>query len=320
MGTPAARSLALLSLLQTRRYWSGAELAERLDVSQRTVRRLVGGLRELGYPVDSEPGARGGYRLAAGAHMPPLILDDEEAVALFACLRAGAVVPIDGIESITVSLLAKLDQMLPGPLRRRVDDLRRSVDVLAAPVDAATIPAGSLSVLSRGCTDREEVRFPYVAGDGQETARLVRPYQLVAAGRRWYLVAWDVRRRDWRTFRVDRMGQPALAGVRFDPMELPADGAAEFLAERLRSLRPEHEATVVVHAPAAEVEATARWMQAELRSLGDDRTQLRLRAESDAWLASMIVMVAVAFDVELVEAPDEVRSRVTGAATRLLGA
>ncbi len=317
MTGPTARALSLLTLLQTRRHWKGAELAQRLDVSQRTVRRDVDRLRELGYPVDAEPGVDGGYRLAVGAHVPPLLLDDDEAIALVVGLRTAAGSAIEGIENTTVALMAKLDQILPDRLRRRVDALRQSVDVLSWSEAATTVPAGNLTTLSQGCRDREEVRFDYRRRDGEEMRRLVQPYQLVLAGRRWYLVAWDVRRQDWRTFRVDRMGAPSLAGANFEPRELPADSAATFVAEQIRTMPVDHAATLIVHANADDVAAVSRWFGVTPEVVTAKQCRLGLRADSADWLVSMIAIVATNFDIEIADAQDEVRDRVHDAAHRL---
>jgi len=185
---PTGRALQLLSLLQTHQFWPGGELAERLEVSARTLRRDVDRLRELGYPVDATPGVAGGYRLGAGAHMPPLVLDDDEAVAIAVGLRAAAGASIDGIEDTSVRALAKLEQVLPDRLRRRVNAVHSNVVALRWATNGPTVDSEALAVLAQACRDHEEVRFDYQRRDGDETRRLVQPHQLVSAGRRWYLV------------------------------------------------------------------------------------------------------------------------------------
>lgn len=229
--TPA-RLLNLLSLLQTLREWPGSELAERLSVTPRTIRRDVERLRDLGYPVQASRGASGGYRLAAGKAMPPLLLDDEEAVAIAVGLRTAAGSAVSGIEEASVRALAKLAQVLPARLRHRVSTL-----------GAATVPlpgAGQgvdpelLAVLAGAVAGPERLRFAYRAADGAESRRLVEPHRLVATGRRWYLVAYDNDREDWRIFRVDRMEAPLPTGVRVPPRELPAPDAAAYVATKLR--------------------------------------------------------------------------------------
>ena len=319
MSDPTARTLALLALLQTHRHWSGPELAERLGVSERTVRRDVERLRELGYPVDATPGVDGGYQLAAGAHLPPLLVDDDEAVALAVGLRAAAGAAIDGIEETTVRVMAKLEQILPDRLRRRVDALNSNVDVLRwAPRDQ--VPAASLALIAQACRDHEEVRFEYTRRDGDSARRLVRPHQLVSVGLRWYLVAWDVRRADWRTFRVDRMDELRLAGARFEPQPLPATSAAEFVAAGLSSATQQHSATVRVAGDPERVSAMTRWFGAQMVPIDGDTTRLRLGSDALEWLASMIAILATSFDVSVEAAPPEVYALLATAATRLAAA
>lgn len=320
MTDPTSRVLELLTLLQTHRHWKGQELADRLGVSERTVRRDVDRLRQLGYAVDAEPGSDGGYRLAVGAHVPPMMFDDDEAIALVVGLRSTAVAAIAGIEDTSVALLSKLDTILPDRLRRRVDALRTSVVMMGAAPSAITVSPDALAVLSQGCRDSEEVRFDYARRDGEESRRLVQPHQLVSAGRRWYLVAWDVRRGDWRTFRVDRMAQPVLAGARFVRREIPGGDAAEFVRAGLRLAITAAEATVVVHASTGEVDAVRRWLDADATALDESRSELVLRADSDEWLASMIAMLATYHRVELVAAGDAVRALLAATAKRLTAA
>lgn len=217
--TPA-RLLNLLSLLQTPREWPGSELAARLLVSARTIRRDVDRLRELGYPVEATKGAVGGYRLVAGSAMPPLLLDDEEAVAIAVGLRAGAGHAIEGVEEASVRALAKLEQVLPSRLRHRVSTLQNATIPLTRG-DGATVAPQTLTTLAGAVTGQERLRFGYRAGDGTESRRLVEPYRLVSTGMRWYLVAYDLGREDWRTFRVDRVSDPFATGARFGPRELP---------------------------------------------------------------------------------------------------
>lgn len=316
MSDPTARTLALLSLLQTHRHWTGADLATRLGVSERTVRRDVERLRELGYPVAAAPGVDGGYQLAAGAHLPPLLVDDDEAVALAVGLRAAAGAAIDGIEETTVRVMAKLEQILPDALRRRVDALNANVDVVRW-TPQQQVPSACLVLLASACRDHEEVRFEYTRRDGDEARRLVQPHQLVSIGHRWYLVAWDVRRADWRNFRVDRMDDLRLAGARFEPRPLPAASAAEFVSAGLRSVPRQYEAVVVVRGDPEEVGSTSRWMGARLAELGDGSARLRLGGEDVTWLAGMVAMLSTSFDVTVEEAPAEVHRRLAAASGRL---
>ncbi|MFI8435230.1 helix-turn-helix transcriptional regulator [Streptomyces sp. NPDC079020] len=219
--TPA-RLLNLLSLLQTPREWPGSELAERLDVSPRTIRRDIDRLRDLGYPVEASRGSVGGYRLVAGAAMPPLLLDDEEAVAIAVGLRAGAGHAIEGVDEASVRALAKLEQVLPSRLRHRVSALQHATVPLTRG-DGSLIDPHTLTTLASAATGQERLRFTYRKGDGTETKRQVEPYRLVSTGRRWYLVAYDLQREDWRTFRVDRVSEPFATGARFVPRPLPGE-------------------------------------------------------------------------------------------------
>lgn len=317
MADSTARTLALLSLLQTHRHWTGPELAARLEVSERTVRRDVDRLRDLGYPVDASPGVAGGYQLGAGAHLPPLLFDDDEAVALAIGLQVAAGAAVDGVEETAVRVMAKLEQILPDRLRRRVDALHTNVSVLRWAPTTPSVPSSTLVVLTQACRDHEEVRFDYRRRDGEESRRLVRPHQLVSAGRRWYLVAWDVRRDDWRTFRVDRMEGPSLAGARFEPLQLPTDDAAAFVADALSSAPRLHRAVVTLHADESAVTESVRWIDAEHEAIDDMHTRVTLATDSPIWLASMVAMLATSFDLDIDDAPDEVRERVAAASTRL---
>src|ERR687890_151216 len=209
--TTSSRLLTLLSLLQGRRDWPGGELAERLGVSGRTIRRDIGRLRGLGYPVESAPGPTGGYRLRAGTAMPPLLLDEDEAIAIAVGLRTAARASVTGIEETSIRALVKLEQVLPAHLRRRVTALGSAT--VAAPAGGPTVDPQHLTTIAAACRDAECIRFDYESRDGTATRREAEPHALVNLGRRWYLVAWDRRREDWRTFRVDRLDRPAAAGV-----------------------------------------------------------------------------------------------------------
>lgn len=234
---PTGRALHLLSLLQTHRLWSGADLAERLDVTERTVRRDVDRLRDLGYPVDATPGSDGGYRLAAGAHLPPLLFDDEEAVAVVVGLRMAAGAAVTGIEDSSVQALAKVEQALPDRLRRRVTALDDSiVSLQRTRDDRRTVDPAALSLLAATCRDHEEVRFDYQRPEGDHSKRLVEPHQLLSAGHLWYLIAWDLRRNDWRIFRLDRLSNVSRAGARFAPRDIPGGDAAAFLTASVASI------------------------------------------------------------------------------------
>jgi predicted DNA-binding transcriptional regulator YafY len=236
--------------------------------------------------------------------MPPLVLDDEEAVAIAVGLRAAAGASIDGIEDTSLRALAKLEQLLPDRLRRRVNAVHSNVVPLRwSGTDGPTVDPEVLAVLALGCRDHEQLRFEYQRRDGEATRRLVEPHQLVSAGRRWYLVAWDVRRDDWRTFRVDRLTGPQLAGVRFQSRPLPAVDAAEFVARSITAMPLPYEATVVVHGPVDDVAKVVRWADAEVEIIDERTCRARIRAESLEWLVSIVAMIAVDFDIEVNEPP-----------------
>jgi predicted DNA-binding transcriptional regulator YafY len=301
MATTGSRTLQLLSLLQTHRYWPGSELADRLEVSVRTLRRDVDRLRELGYPVDAARGVDGGYQLAAGASLPPLVVDDEEAVALAVGLRTAAQSGIAGIEDASVRALAKVVQVMPPRLRRRVEALR-SATVAGELRPGPSVDAGVLTTVAQACRDEERLDFVYVARDGRRTERRVEPHRLVSVGRRWYLVAYDLTRFDWRSFRLDRLAEPRPTGARFRPRTLPADDAADFVKASLGGLAP---ATLrieaIIHAPLAHVESTIGWwVQAE--AIDDGRTRIRMTADSTDW--ALFGLGAVEAPIEAVSPPE----------------
>ena len=319
MSDPTTRVLQLLNLMQTHRFWPGADLAERLGVSERTLRRDIERLRDLGYLVDATPGVAGGYRLAAGNHLPPLLLDDEEAIAIAVGLRAAAGASIEGIEEASVRAMAKLEQVLPDRLRRRVRALHTNVVSLrwTGPGDGAvSIDPETLALLSQTCRDHEQLQFDYRRRDGESSRRLTEPHQLVSAGRRWYLVAWDVRREDWRTFRLDRLSEPRRAGPRFVPRRLPATDAATFVSEGLHSMPTRHTAVVHVSGPIGPVRAATRYIGGEVEELAEDQCRVRLRADSIEWMAVTVAEIALAADVRL-EGEPELTDALTLIAARL---
>ncbi|HEV7973493.1 YafY family protein [Amycolatopsis sp.] len=246
----SARLLRLLSLLQMPREWPGSELAERLGVSGRTVRNDIERLRELGYPVDATRGSVGGYRLGAGAAMPPLLLDDEEAVAVAIGLRTAAEGTIAGIGETALRALAKLEQVLPSRLRRRVNALQTYTVPVPADRPGPSVGSDTLMTLTAACRDHETLRFDYRDHAGSSTSRIVEPFRLVSWGRRWYLVAWDTGRQDWRTFRVDRVEPRTPTGPRFTPREPPESDIAAYVSRRVSAAAWRHQARVTVHASA----------------------------------------------------------------------
>jgi predicted DNA-binding transcriptional regulator YafY len=297
MANPSARMLRLLSLLQTHRYWPGSELAGRLEVSERTLRRDIDRLRDLGYPVNASRGVAGGYQLRSGTHMPPLLLDDEEAVAIAVGLRTAATGALAGIEETSVQALTKVIQVMPPRLRRRVDALR-SYTVPAAPGRGPTVEAGALTTIAQACRDDERLRFGYTRRDGEQATRLVEPHRLVSLGRRWYLVAWDVERHDWRTFRVDRLTDPATTGARFRPRELPGGGdAAGFVRDRLAAVPTRHQVVVRVAAPADQVRRVVEpWGTVEPAE-DEAACILRMSVDELEWPAMVLAAVGAEFTI-----------------------
>lgn len=296
--------LRLLSLLQTHRYWQGQELAERLEVSPRTVRRDVDRLRDLGYPVDATRGIAGGYQLQAGASLPPLLLEDDEAVAIAVGLRTAAGGSVAGVEDASVSALTKIVQVMPQRLRRRVDALQDYT--VPALLPGPTIDAVVLSTLAQACRDSERVGFSYTRYDGTQARRQVEPHRLVSLGRRWYLVAWDLERHDWRSFRVDRLVEPELSGVPFRPRDLPANDAAEFVQAGIASRPTKYDVRVRVQAPSEDVQRVVRrW--GEVDRVDDTTCVLRMSVDDLDWPAMVVAAVGADF---VVESPDELSGYV----------
>jgi predicted DNA-binding transcriptional regulator YafY len=291
----SSRLLTLLSLLQARRDWPGRELAGRLEVSGRTIRRDVERLRGLGYPVESLTGPAGGYRLRAGTAMPPLLLDDDEAIAIAVGLRTAARASVTGIEETSVRALVKLEQVLPAHLRRRVRALQSATMTL--PAGGPTVDPQTLTVIAAACRDFECVRFAYRGRDGIASRREVEPHSLVNLGRRWYLAAWDRGRQDWRTFRVDRLDGPASTGVRFQPRELPAKDAAVYVSQSLSAAPYRYEARITLRAPAEAVRRKVPTYAGTLEPIDDQTCEYRTGDDDIGWLALRVAMLGVDFYV-----------------------
>jgi predicted DNA-binding transcriptional regulator YafY len=317
MGQTSSRLLELLSLLQGRRDWPGDELADRLEVSGRTIRRDIERLRQLGYPVDSLTGPAGGYRLRAGSAMPPLLLDDDEAIAIAVGLRTAARASVTGIEETAVRALVKLEQILPAHLRRRVAALSSATFTL--PVAGPTVDPQDLTAIAAACRDSECLRFGYRSRDGADSRREVEPHSLVNHGRRWYLVAWDRRRDDWRTFRIDRLAKPTSTGVRFAPRGLPAKNAGAYVEQSISGAPNRFEARVTLHAPADEIASRVSSNWGVLAPIDAHTCEYRTGDDDLRWLALRITMLDVDFEAheppELVEYL-QVLTRRLGRATR----
>ncbi|MBB5129614.1 helix-turn-helix transcriptional regulator [Streptomyces griseoloalbus] len=310
----SARLLRLLSLLQAHREWSGADLADRLGVSARTVRRDVDRLRELGYPVHASPGTGGGYQLGAGAELPPLLLDDEEAVAVAVGLRTAAGQGVEGIGETSVRALAKLEQVLPDRLRRRVGALNAfTVPMLRGPRADAVDPA-VLTELAHLCRDAERLRFEYRGHDGTPTRRTVEPHRLVCSERRWYLVAWDLDREDWRTFRADRITPRPPHGPRFVPREPPAEDLAAYVSRGVSTRVYASHAVIRLLVPLEEAAERISPTTGTLEAESPDSCLLRTGAAS---LDIMVIHVMLlGFEFEVLE-PVELIDAITAAHDRL---
>jgi predicted DNA-binding transcriptional regulator YafY len=312
MTETSSRLLTLLSLLQARRDWPGSELAHRLEVSGRTIRRDVERLRGLGYPVESLTGPAGGYRLRAGTAMPPLLLDDDEAIAIAVGLRTAARASVTGIEETSVRALVKLEQVLPAHLRRRVRALQSATMTL--PAGGPTVDPQTLTVIAAACRDFECVRFAYRGRDGVASRREVEPHSLVNLGRRWYLAAWDRGRQDWRTFRIDRLTGPASTGVRFTPRDLPAKDAAAYVSQSLSAAPNRYEARVTLHAPAEAICRNVPSYGGTIEPIDEQTCEYRTGDDDLGWLALRIAMIGVDFDVH---EPPELAEHLRQLARRL---
>ncbi|MGW5440407.1 helix-turn-helix transcriptional regulator [Nocardia asteroides] len=316
MTNAPARMLRLLSLLQNSRDWPGSDLAARLDVSRRTLRRDIDRLRDLGYPVSAVPGVGGGYRLEAGATIPPLLLDDEEAVAVAIGLRTAASGTVAGIEEASIGALTKLQRMLPNHLSRQVNALHAFTFPFVS--NGPTVDPDHLTLIAQACRDHERLRFAYRKKDATETKRLVEPYRLVHVTRKWYLVAWDLNRDDWRTFRVDRLNSPLAIGVRFQPRQPPFEDAAGFVADSITSSMARYQALVLLQASAEQI---AEWLPPTygvLEPIDDTTCRFRSNADSLKWLALTLGMFDVDFEIleppELIEYAELLSARLARAA------
>ncbi len=309
MADRATRLLRLLGLLQRRPAWTGAELAQRLEVEPRTLRRDVERLRSLGYQVQGTPGLTGGYRLGGGTDVPPLLFDDDEAMAVAVVLGVSAGAAVPGIERGTLAALAKLDRLLPPRLRAPLVALRAATVTLASSTEV--VSTESLIGLARACDGHQLTTFSYVAQDGRHSDRRVEPHRLVATDRRWYLVAYDLDRRDWRTFRVDRASSVTVTGHTFVPR--PLEDPARMVAEAISTTGYAHRVVVLFDAPADEV---TRLIPPYVGVAGPDGagTRVELGVDDFDWLAGYLIGLGLAFEV--IE-PVEVRRHLAALAEHL---
>jgi predicted DNA-binding transcriptional regulator YafY len=289
MAATASRVLELLSLLQTHRQWAGSELARRLEITERTLRRDVERLRTLGYRVAATRGVSGGYRLEAGSQLPPLLLSEDEAVTIAVGLRSAVAQGLVDGQHTTLSGLAKFEQLLPPALRARTDALAAVVHT--PPAGGVPVAAELIGELALACRDAERIRFRYRSGDAAHTMRSVEPHAVVSLGRNWFLVAWDRDRGDWRTFRLDRIEDVFGTRVRFEPRQVPGGDAAAYVRAGIRAVRAPLRLDVVLQARIDEVRARLGGWGSELVADGADRCVWPLAGESVAHLASALAWV-----------------------------
>ncbi|WP_248580793.1 WYL domain-containing protein [Nocardioides sp. InS609-2] len=319
MANTSSRTLRLLSLLQTHRFWAGTELAGRLEVSERTLRRDIERLRDLGYPVHSNRGVEGGYQLGPGGSMPPLVVDEDEAIAMVVALGGTASGLSGSLSEASLSALAKVVQVLPTRLRRRAEALR------AATVDspfsqAPEVEASVLSAVAQAVRDQERLRFGYTAkggsAPGEDLRRHVEPHRLVTVGRKWYLLGYDLDRQDWRSFRMDRLRDPEGTRAIFRPRDIPGGDAAAYVRKGLsrgETLR----LVVTVEAPESHVSARiGPWATI----VASDETSCRLEIEANdvRWAAFGVVMLEAPVTID--SAPPEMIETLIAWSARLASA
>ena len=313
--TTSTRILELLGLLQTRRHWGGEELAGRLGVSQRTLRRDVDGLQELGYPVITTRGTGGGYQLGAGAALPPLVLNEDEAAATVMGLKGVATgnhaVPADA----AISAMAKIVQVLPARIRGRISSLA-TVAAEAGNEGATLTDVTALTTVALACRDSDTLTFAYESNRSPRSLRAAQPHKVVTVENRLYLVAWDIDRGDWRTFRVDRITDARRTGKRFAPRHLPIDDPVDYVRSQLGSMPARYRVHATVHAPAEHVrEEIAHYGVVESRD--DDSCDLLLAAESLDWAAFCLCAIDAPF---IVHGPHEAIEHLRQWADRLRNA
>jgi predicted DNA-binding transcriptional regulator YafY len=311
----SARLLRLLSLFQAQRYWSGAELSDRLDVTARTLRRDVDRLRSLGYPVHSTAGVAGGYQLGAGATLPPLLLDDEEAVAVALGLRTSASGSVAGLGEASVRALVKLEQVLPPRLRHRVAALHGFIVPLEG--RGPTVDAERLALIASACRDHEGIRFNYENRTGAPSVRKVEPHRLVHTGYRWYLVAWDTERSDWRTFRVDRIEGKLKTSTRFTPRKPPEGDFAKYVSKSLSQVPYPFRARVTLHAPLASLGKRIPPSAGVLEAINEKSCMLHTGSHSLEGITIHLSLLGVAFEVH---EPPELIDHIRRLADRLVQA
>jgi predicted DNA-binding transcriptional regulator YafY len=283
--TPA-RLLQLLALLQTRRQVTSAELADQLEVTTRTIRKDVQRLRDLGYPIHGAPGVAGGYRLGVGTKLPPLLLDDEEAIAIAIGLQTATAGSVGGIQEPALRALTKLDGILPAALGRRVSSLTEAISTV--PSAAPLVDPAVLATAASAIRDRELLRFDYHRHDGPVAHREAEPHRLLHTGRRWYLVGWDTAAQAWRTYRVDRMAITLPNGRRFAPREPPSGGFDAYLTDGLSVRTWPVVGRFLMHAPIEQLRGKAHLTEGMLSPVDDNHCILTVGADSEAFLFILV--------------------------------
>lgn len=313
MLSSSSRLLRVLSLLQTRSHWSGQELAERLAVNPRTLRRDIDRLRQLGYPIHATSGVAGGYAFRAGQALPPLLLDDDEALAVAIALQVAAAGTVSGVEESSLRALVKLEQVMPARLRRRTDALRSAI--LPLQRMGPTVDANVLATLAAACRDQLRVGFAYRDGQGRSSTRSVEPQGLVHVGSRWYLVAWDPARDDWRNFRIDRVEGAPVIGAHFAPRPGPGGGdLGAYVSGQLAVTIQGEEARVVLHKPLDDMLPRIPPAAALLEPIDASRCLMRCPAHQLDWLVYWLMSLEVEFEVR---DPPALKQRLRAAGERV---
>ena len=299
MASTGERMLELLALLQSRHRWHGHELTQRLSISERTLRRDIDRLRTLGYPVHAERGVDGGYQLGAGARLPPLLINSDEAIAIAVGLRHAAGQPIAGIGDAAIGALTKIVDMLTPAARAEIEAIATSIE--APPRSISDVSLEVITTLSSASRDTVRTRFHYCDTERAVTERCVEPHYVVPISQRWYLVAWDLDRHDWRTFRLDRITEPHVTKRRFERRPLPATDATSFVLDRLSSRPATYQVDVVVVAAVEDVEHhVGPWGTAT--SAGADTTRLFMEVDDLSWV--VLMLAAINADIRHAEPPE----------------
>ena len=314
----SARLLSLLALLQSRRFWTGAELAERLSVTGRTVRRDVERLRSLGYPVDASVGMAGGYQMGSSATLPPLLLDNNEALAVTVGLRIAASGSISGVEEAAVRALTKIEQLLSAKLKKRIRGMQETVSSFY--IGGPVVDAEVLATLALATHNQETALFRYQDRAKNPTRRHVQPHGLVHVGRRWYLLAWDLSRESWRTFRIDRVEGEVRIGSSFVRRVVPGGSIARFVTRSISTEIYPAQARVLFFAPKKRLTDCISPLAGELEDAGDGRCVLTSGARSLSFLALHVANLGEEFEVleppELIEELSRLSARLRRAKNR----